>query len=135
MSARAISSSMKFWGMRPKRMAAPRGKSAQSLFDPRADRTEVGAALGLGSQDRHDLAHVLDRGRAGRGDRLADQRLDLRLAHLRGQIPLQHGDLGSLPGHQVVASTAMKLGDGLAALFDHFIEYREHLAVVERDAL
>src|ERR1700731_4158108 len=76
MSARAISSSMKFWGMRPKRMAAPRGKSAQFLLDARADRTHVGAALGLGLHDRHDLAHVLDRNRTGRGDRLSNQRID-----------------------------------------------------------
>src|SRR3982074_990370 len=135
MSARAITSSMKFWGRRPKRRAAPRGKSAQSLLDPRAERTHVGAALGLGSHYRHDLAHVLDRGRAGRGDRLPDQRIDLRLAQRRGQVALQHGDLGGFLGHQVGASAAGKLGDGLAALFDHFLENREHLAVVERDAL
>src|SRR5256886_4132511 len=43
--------------------------------------------------------------------------------------------LGSLPGHEVGASTALELGDGLAALFDHLLEHREHLSVVERDAL
>src|SRR5256886_14198097 len=43
--------------------------------------------------------------------------------------------LGGLLRHQVGASTAVELGDGLAALFDHLVEHRQHLSVVERDAL
>src|SRR5215469_5696960 len=104
MSARAMSSSMKCCGMRPKvppPEAEHRGdykESAQFLLDPCADRAHVRAPLRLRLHERHDLAHVLERAGAGGGDRLTDQRVDLGLAHLRGQVALQHRDLGGLLG-------------------------------------
>ena len=38
--------------------------------------------------DAHRLAHVLDRRGAGAGDRLGDQRIDLGVGELRGQVRL-----------------------------------------------
>src|SRR5205085_2867926 len=66
--------------------AAPREGSAEFLFDPRADCAQLGATLGLRLHGRHDLAHVLDRGRSGRGDRLADQRIALFMSSVRRSL-------------------------------------------------
>src|SRR5262244_641413 len=82
MSARAMSSSMKCWGMRPK-CRAPSGRSAEFLLDPCADRTHVGAALGLRLHEAHDLTHVLDGSCTGGADRLGNQRIELGVTHLR----------------------------------------------------
>jgi len=64
----------------------PRGVLGQLGFDPRADRTHVGAALGLGLDQAHDLAHVLDGTGTGARDRLADQRIQFGIRELRRQV-------------------------------------------------
>ncbi len=57
---------------------------AESRLDAGAYGTHVGAARRPGLDRRHHLAHVLDRGRAGRGDDLADHGIELGGRQLRG---------------------------------------------------
>src|SRR6185437_3358833 len=84
---------------------------------------------------RHDLAHVFRGGGSARGDGAGDQRVELRIAHAGGQISLENGDFGALLRHQVGAAARLELGDRFPALFDHLLQDREDLAVIERDPL
>ena len=43
--------------------------------------------------------------------------------------------LGVLLGDEIRAAAALELRDGFLALLGHLLEHREHLRVVERDAL
>jgi hypothetical protein len=62
--------------------------SAQPGFDASADGAHVGLAGGFRFHDAHDLAHILDGRGAGRGNRLADDGVELGVGKLRGQIGL-----------------------------------------------
>src|SRR6516225_12340773 len=108
MSVRAMSSSMKCCGMRPK-CRVPRGGSAEFLLDPCAERAHVGAALRLPLHEAHDLPHVLERRGTRGGNRLGDEPIDLRRSELRRQVRLQYPDLGGLLRHQVAATAALEL--------------------------
>ena len=61
--------------------------------------------------------------------------MDLGPGELRREVGLQHHRFDGLLRNQVGASAGCELGDGLAPLFDHLVDDREHLAVIERDAL
>src|SRR5258706_12323311 len=90
MSDGATTSSMNAWGMRP---VLDRLRSTAELgFDFRPDGGHIGAPLRLALDQTHDLAHILDAGRAGRRNCLTDQGIDLGIAQLGGQVALQQGD-------------------------------------------
>ncbi len=57
------------------------------------------------------------------------------IADLGGQVGGEDGDLGGFLRHQVRAVAGLELGDGFLALLDHLVDDREHLGVVELDAL
>jgi hypothetical protein len=95
----------------------------------------VRTALHLGLERVHDLAHVLDAGGAGRRDGCCDQLLELRLAQRCRQIGPEHREFRGFLGDQVGAPAGLKMADGFAPLLDHLLKYREHLAIVELNAL
>src|ERR1700741_3773945 len=109
--------------------------AAERGLDAPGERADVGAALGPGLEPAHDLAHVLHRARAGRGDRVADQRLELGAGQLRRQVAGDPADLGGLLGDQVGALARLELRERLAPLLDHLVDGGEDLGVVELDAL
>ena len=57
------------------------------------------------------------------------------VGQLRRQVGLQQLDFLVLLRDQVVAAAALELRDGFLAHLDHLLDDREHLRVVERDAL
>src|SRR5499427_3998406 len=80
----------------------------------------------------HDLAHVLDAGRAGRLDDLRNGRLRLRFRHLLGKISRDDLDLAALAiGKLRPASLVVKL-DRFLALLDQLLQQAEKLLVGER---
>src|SRR5687767_1107706 len=159
MSVRATSSSMKCCGMRPamgtpkktgseptprsnRRCDACRRRVAEAAVpdaDPGltsyADSRHVRAPSRLLLHHAHHLAHVLDRGGTGRGDGVADQRIELAVRQLCRQIRLQQLDLPALLVCKVLPAALLELRNGFLALLDHFLEDDEHLSVVERDPL
>ena len=64
-----------------------------------------------------------------------DQGVDLGLGELGGQVGLQQRDLGLFLVGEVGAAALLELDDRFLALLDHLLEDRDHLRVVERDAL
>src|SRR5258708_16977423 len=99
MSERETSSSRNESGIRPVMDRPPPGilgralkLSAQFGFDFRADGAHVGAALGLGLDEPHDLAHVFDARGARGADAFIDQRAEFSAAQLRGDVALRRGD-------------------------------------------
>src|SRR5262245_65228470 len=102
MSARAINSSMKCCGMRDTEIRSSAARSAAQLgFYLRTDHGHVGLALRLRLDRGHGLAHVLDRGGAGGGNRLGDELIDFGVGKLCREIGLQERDLGILARHEV----------------------------------
>src|SRR6267378_597991 len=133
MSDRATISSMNACGMRPATDRLP--STAELGFDFCPDGGHIGAALRLALDQAHDLAHVLDAGRAGGPDGIADQGVDLGIAQLGGQVALQQGDLRCFLVDQVLPMAGLELNQRLLALFDHFLENAQHLGVVEGNSL
>src|ERR1700733_10746548 len=133
MSERATTSSMKGWGMRP---VMDRARSTAELgFDLGAHRAHIGPALRLRLDRGHDLSHVLDAARAGRGDGVGDEGVDLGVAELGGQVGLEQLDLRRFLVDQVLAVARLELHQGFLALLDHFLEDGDHLGIVQADAL
>src|SRR5258708_39522914 len=99
-SDRTTISSMNACGMRPAMDRLP--STAELGFDFRPDGGHVSAALCLALDKAHDLAHVLDAGRTGRPDGLADQGGDLGIAPMGGQVALQQSDFRCLLIDQVL---------------------------------
>ena len=54
---------------------------------------------------------------------------------LRGLVGLQDRQLGVFLRHQIGATAGLELHDGFLALLDHLLDDREHLHIVEHDAL
>src|ERR1700677_513912 len=106
-SERATTSSMKGWGMRPD---MDRARSTAELgSDLGAHGAHIGPALRLRLDHAHDLSHVLDAARAGRGDGSGDEGIDLGIAELGGQIGLEQVDLRRLLVDQVLTVARLKL--------------------------
>ena len=112
----------------------PSGRGELRL-DQGAHGAHVGAAGRAGLYQRHDFAHVLDRGGAAFGDRRGDERFELGGRELFGQIALQQDDLGDFLGGEVGTTARFELGDGFAPLLDHLLEDGGDLRVVEHDPL
>ena len=68
-------------------------------------------------------------------DGLGDEGVELGIGELRGQVGLQHGDLGGFLRHEIGARAFLERDDGFLALLDHLLEHGSDLRVVERDAL
>ncbi len=56
-------------------------------------------------------------------------------SELGGQVAGEEGDLRGFLRDEVGAIAGLELGDRFAALLDHLVDDREHLGVVELDAL
>src|SRR5262245_36073988 len=109
--------------------------ASERRLDARRERAHVGAALDLRLQHAHDLAHVLHGRGAGRGDGVADERVELGAVELGGEVAGEQGDLGGFLRHEIGAVAGLELGDGFLALLDHLVDDREHLRIVELNAL
>src|SRR6266550_4005895 len=86
--------------------------------DELADALAVGPAAGLRAEPAHDLAHVARRGRAGRGDSLVNEGLDLVLGQLLGEVFGQDRDLRLFLGGQILAGALAKRLDRLTPGLD-----------------
>src|SRR5258706_6731157 len=86
--------------------------------DQLADVLAVGPAAGLRAEPAHDLAHVTRRARAGRGNGLGDERLDLVVGQLLGKVFGQDRDLRLFLGDEVLAAALAERVDRLAASLD-----------------
>ena len=84
------------------------GLTTKVGFDLGADRRQVGAALRLIADQRHDFAHVAHGLGARCSDSLADQGVQFRFAQRRRQIGLNQFDLERLLSGQVGAATAAR---------------------------
>ena len=102
----------------------------EHLLHGRADALAVGAALDLRHHQRHDLAHLLRRGGAGLGDDVADDRAQLLVGELLGQVGLDHLGLALLGlGEVVAAGVAVGLG-GLEPALALALEHVDLVAAV-----
>ena len=99
-----------------------------------ADGAHVGAALSLGLDESHDLAHVLDARGARGAHGFIDQRVEFCAAQLGRHVALQQGDFRGFLVRQVRAIPGLELFQGFLALLDHLFEYAQHLRVVQGDA-
>src|SRR5689334_20935518 len=89
---------------------------AQLAADLGSHSGSVGLTGQPGGQHLHDLSHALHAGRAGLGDRVADQRGQFLVAELGGQVGSEDFSLGPFGGRLFVpARRAERLGS-LAAL-------------------
>ena len=79
----------------------------------------------------HDLAHVLDRRRAGLGDRGLHRLGDLGLGKLLGQIGGNHRDLAALLASEVFAPGFFVDFKRFLTAFDHFLQQRQQIVVGE----
>ena len=86
--------------------------------DELADPLAIGPAAGLRAEPAHDLAHVARRGRAGRGDSLVNEGLDLVLGQLLGEVFGQDRDLRLFLGGQILAGALAKRLDRLTPGLD-----------------
>src|SRR6185503_1047784 len=109
-------------GSAGRRDSAARGPGEGAVRGLR-DEPAVGAAPGPRCQPAHDLADVARGGGAGRGHGLRDERVDLGLGELLGQVGREDRDLGLLLGGEVVAPA---LAEGLEGLAPRLHLARKH---------
>src|SRR5947209_14026568 len=95
--------------------ACARNLSGQLLLDQGADALAVGAALYARHHDRHHAPHLVRRRRARLGHRVADDRVQLVVGQLRGEVRGDQLRLALLAVGEVVAARLAVRAGGLEA--------------------